>query len=256
MNAKTFLALLGRDARVARRNFIPLLLQTLLQPMLLVFIFGRVMTASGYMPLQYKSLLLPGIMALSMFLSGIQAVAMPLISEFQFSKEIEDRLLAPIEIEWVAVEKILAGMIQALVAGLVVLPSAWLVMGKGVDLRLPHPLLFAALCLLIAFLSSSLGLTLGCSIGQTQIGLMFSLVLAPMIFFGCTYYPWSALARFSFLQKAVLINPVVYSSEGLRSALVPQFPHLSIPAILGALIGFDAAFLIAGLRQFRKKAVH
>ena len=256
MNFKTFVALLARDARVARRNFVPLLLQTLLQPMLLVFIFGRVMTTSGYMPLQYKSLLLPGIMALSMFLSGIQAVAMPLISEFQFSKEIEDRLLAPIEIEWVAVEKILSGMIQALVAGLVVLPSAWLVMGKGVELRLPHPLLFAALCLLIAFLSSSVGLTLGCSIGQTQIGLMFSLVLAPMIFFGCTYYPWSALARFPALQKLVLLNPVVYSSEGLRSALVPQFPHLSVAAILVALFTFDAAFLIAGLRQFRKKAVH
>jgi ABC-2 type transport system permease protein len=256
MNAKTFLALLMRDARVARRNFLPLILQTLLQPMLLVFIFGRVMTTSGYMPLQYKSLLLPGIMALSMFLSGIQAVAMPLISEFQFSKEIEDRLLAPIEIEWVAVEKILSGMIQALVAGLVVLPSAWLVMGKGVDLRLPHPLLFAALCLLIAFLSSSVGLTLGCSIGQTQIGLMFSLVLAPMIFFGCTYYPWSALARFPVLQKLVLINPVVYSSEGLRSALVPQFPHLSVTVVLCALIAFDVVFLAVGLRQFRKKAVH
>jgi len=256
MNLKTFLALLGRDARVARRNFIPLLLQTLLQPMLLVFIFGRVMTTSGYMPLQYKSLLLPGIMALSMFLSGIQAVAMPLISEFQFSKEIEDRLLAPIEIEWVAVEKIFSGAIQGLVTGLVVLPAAWLVMGKGVDLRLPHPVLFAALCLLIAFLASAVGLTLGCSIGQTQIGLMFSLVLAPMIFFVCTYYPWSALAKFPILQKAVLVNPVVYASEGLRTALVPQFPHLPVAAIVGALVLFNLAFLAVGLRQFRKKAVH
>jgi len=255
MNFKTFLALLGRDARVARRNFIPLLLQTLLQPMLLVFIFGRVMTTSGYMPLQYKSLLLPGIMALSMFLSGIQAVAMPLISEFQFSKEIEDRLLAPIEIEWVAVEKIFSGMIQALVTGLVVLPSAWLVMGKGLDLRLPYPLLFAVLCLLIAFLASAVGLTLGCSIGQTQIGLMFSLVLAPMIFFGCTYYPWSALANFPILQKIVLVNPLVYASEGLRGTLVPQFPHLPILAVLLGLLIFDVVFLLVGLRQFRKKSV-
>jgi len=256
MNAKTFFALLMRDAHVARRNIIQLLLQTFLQPLMFVFIFGRVMTTSGYMPLQYKSLLLPGIMALSMFLSGIQAVAMPLISEFQFSKEIEDRLLAPIEIEWVAIEKILSGMIQGLIAGLVVLPAAWLVMGKGVDLRLAHPLLFVLLCLLIAFLSSALGLTLGTSIGQTQIGLMFSLVLAPMIFFGCTYYPWSALAKFPILQKAVLINPVVYASEGLRSALVPQFPHLPVAAIVAALVLFNLVFLAVGLRQFRKKAVH
>ena len=255
MNVRTFLALLARDARVARRNFIPLLLQTLLQPMLLVFIFGRVLTTSGYMPIQYKSLLLPGIMALSMLLSGIQAVAMPLIAEFQFTKEIEDRLLAPIEIEWVAVEKIVAGMLQALLAGLVVLPAAWVTMGKGVQLNLAHPALVILLCLLVALVSSAIGLTLGCSVGQTHIGLMFSLVLAPMIFFGCTYYPWSALAKFPILQKVVLLNPVVYASEGLRSALVPQFPHLSLPAILAALTVFAVVFVGFGLRQFRRKAV-
>jgi ABC-2 type transport system permease protein len=251
----TFLALLRRDVHVARRNFVPLLLQTLLQPMLLVFVFGRVLITGGFMPVEYKSMLLPGIIALSMLLSGIQAVAMPLIAEFQFTREIEDRLLAPIEIEWVAVEKIVAGLIQALVAGLVVLPSAWLLLGKGVALRLDHPVRFALLSLLIAFLSSAVGLALGCTIGQRQIGLMFSLVLAPMIFFGCTYYPWSALAKFPFLKRAVLVNPIVYASEGLRSALVPQFPHLSVTAVFAALIAFDLAFLLFGLEQFRRKAV-
>ena len=55
---------------------------------------------------------------------------MPLIAEFQ-TGEIEDRLLAPIAIEWIAAEKVLAGMIQAPLAGLVVLPCAWLAMGAG-----------------------------------------------------------------------------------------------------------------------------
>lgn len=255
MNAKTFLALLARDAHVARRNFLPLLLQTLLQPMLLVFVLGRVLTSSGMMPLAYKSMLLPGIIALSMLLAGIQAVAMPLIAEFQFTKEIEDRLLAPIEIEWVAVEKVLSGMIQALLAGLVVLPAAWLMVGRGVALQLDHPIEFLAVTLLVALLSSAVGLTLGCSIGQTQIGLMFSLVLAPMIFFGCTYYPWSALASFPVLRRVVLANPIVYASEGLRASLVPQFPHLPTLAIFGALVSFDLFFLLFGLSRFRRKAV-
>lgn len=254
MNVKTFLAMLRRDARVARRNFVPLLLQTLLQPMLFTFIFGRVMTGSGFMPPQYKSLLLPGIIAISMLLSGIQAVAMPLIAEFQFTKEIEDRLLAPMNIEWLAVEKIVAGMIQALAAGFVVLPAAWLTMGRA-PINMQHPVAFVALVLLVSFLASAIGLTLGCSVGQTQIGLMFSLVLAPMIFFGCTYYPWSALQVFPVLQKAVLINPVVYASEGFRSVLASQFPHLSKFVILGGLTTFDLFFFLFGLRQFRRKAV-
>src|SRR5438093_7903458 len=185
--------MLARDAHVARRNFVPLLLQTLLQPMLFVFIFGRVMTGSGMMPPEYKSLLLPGIIAISMVLSGIQAVAMPLVAEFQFTREIEDRLLAPMEIEWLAVEKVVAGMIQTLAAGLVVVPLAWLVMGSGVALDFGQPARFALMAVLVSCLASAIGLTLGCTVGQTQIGLMFSLVLAPMIMFGCTYYPWSAL---------------------------------------------------------------
>ena len=63
MNWKTFFAMLARDAHVARRNAIQLTLQTFLQPLLFVFIFGRVMVGSGYMPAMYKSLLLPGIIA-------------------------------------------------------------------------------------------------------------------------------------------------------------------------------------------------
>ena len=108
---------------------------------------------------------------------------------------------------------------------------------------------------LVALLSACGGLALGCSIDQTKIGLMFSMVLTPMIFFGCTYYPWSALANFPILQKVVLVNPLVYASEGLRGTLVPQFPHLSIVAVLLGLLIFDSLLLAFGLRKFRHKAV-
>jgi len=255
MNWKTFLALLARDAHVARRNVVPLLLQTFLQPMMFVFIFGRVMVSSGYMPAAYKSLLLPGIMAISMVFTGVWAVAMPLIAEFQFTREIEDRLLAPMEISWLAIEKVFFGTMQALLAGLVVIPAAWLLLRPGVELNLSSPLSFAGVTVLVALFSACGGLALGCSINQAHIGLMFSMVLTPMIFFGCTYYPWSALSHFPILQKIVLVNPLVYASEGLRGTLVPQFPHLPVIAVLVVLTIFDALFLAIGLRQFRGKAV-
>jgi ABC-2 type transport system permease protein len=255
VNLQAFLAMLGRDARVARRNFLPLLLQNLVQPMLFVFVFGRVMTTSGMMPESYKSLLLPGIIAISMLLSGLQAVAFPMIADFQFTREIEDRLLAPMEIEWVAIEKVVAGSIQALIAGGVVIPTAWLILGTGVQISFAQPLELLTLAVLVALLAAAIGLTLGCSLGQAQIGIMFSLIVGPMIFFGCTYYPWSALASFPILQKIVLLNPFVYASEGFRSALVPQFPHLSGYVVFGGLLLFNLIFFRLGLRQFRKKAI-
>ncbi len=135
MNWRTFFALLARDAHVARRNFVPLLLQTFLQPMMFVFIFGRVMVSSGYMPAAYKSLLLPGIMAISMVFTGVWAVAMPLIAEFQFTREIEDRLLAPIEISWLAIEKVIFRHAASDRRWTVVIPAAWLLLRPGVDLN-------------------------------------------------------------------------------------------------------------------------
>ena len=84
---------------------------------------------------------------------------------------------------------------------------------------------------------------------------MFGMVITPMNFFGCTYYPWSALQTFPILQKLVLLNPLVYASEGMRATLVPQFPHLSITAVLLALVFFDILLLVVGLWQFDKKAV-
>jgi ABC-2 type transport system permease protein len=255
LNWKTFFALLSRDGHVARRNLVPMLMQNLLQPLLFTFVFGRVMTTSGMMPESYKSMLLPGIMAISMVLAGVQAVAMPLIAEFQFTREIEDRLLAPIEIGWIAVEKIVAGMIQASVAGLVVVPIAWLLMGSGTNLHLGNPLQFAAVAFLVVLFSSSGGLMLGCTVGQTQIGLMFSLVLAPMMMFGCAYYPWSALSSFPILKYAVLVNPLVYASEGLRGTLAPQFPHIPTIIVIGALAVIDLGLLYLGLKRFRRKAV-
>jgi ABC-2 type transport system permease protein len=213
------------------------------------------MVSSGYMPVAYKSLLLPGIMAISMVFTGVWAVAMPLIGEFQFTREIEDRLLAPIQISWLAIEKVFFGAIQALFAGLVVIPAAWLLLRPGVELNLRSPLSFACVTVLVALFSACGGLALGCSIDQNHIGLMFSMVLTPMIFFGCTYYPWSALAHFPILQKIVLLNPLVYASEGLRGTLVPQFPHIPVIAVLIALTLFDVLFLATGLSQFRRKAV-
>jgi ABC-2 type transport system permease protein len=255
MNWKTFFAMLRRDAHVARRNVIPLILQTLLQPLLFVFVLGQVMTSSGMMDKSFKGIILPGVMALAMVFTGIQAVAMPLIAELQFTREIEDRLLAPMRIEWLAIEKILAGMLQALVSGAIVVPAAWLILGRGVGLSLDHPIWFGCVALLVALLSASGGLALGCSVGQTQIGLMFSLVLAPMMAFGCVYYPWSALQSFPILQKLVLVNPLVYASEGLRGALAPQYPHLPTTLVVGVLLLIDALLIALGLRKFFSKTV-
>jgi ABC-2 type transport system permease protein len=130
------------------------------------------------------------------------------------------------------------------------------VLRPGVQISIgSSPLTFAIVIILVAGFSACGGLALGCSINQQHIGLMFSMVMTPMIFFGCTYYPWSALKTFPILQKIVLINPLVYASEGMRATLAPQFQHLSITVVIVALLFFDILLLVLGLRQFENKSV-
>src|SRR6266508_1138393 len=130
----TFIALLHRDLRVARRELVSFLLRVALNPLMFTFIFGFVMPRMGIIQRGYTDMLLPGILGLSMTLSSMQAVSLPLVIDFGWSKEIEDRLLAPISIVGVGIEKIIVGILQAIIAGIVVLPLAWLMMGAHLNL--------------------------------------------------------------------------------------------------------------------------
>ncbi len=251
----TMLALLHRDMRVARRELKFFFLRVGMQPILFTFIFGYVMPRQGIVQEGYANLLLPGILALSMTLSGMQSVALPLVVEFGWTKEIEDRLLAPISITGVAVEKIIVGIIQAIIAGLFVLPLAWLMMGTHLNLQPTNFLWLISVALLTSWLFAAFGMVMGTIVEPQQIGLMFNVLLGPMIFFGCAYYPWAQLRVIPWFQKFVLINPLVYASEGFRAALTPQLAHMPPLLILGGLIGFCALFTFLGLRQFERRSL-
>src|SRR5437870_9027608 len=156
-----FIALLHRDLRVVRRDLQYFLLRVALQPLLFTFIFGYVMPRMGIIQRGYTEMLLPGILGLSMTLSSMQAVALPLVIDFGWSKEIEDRLLAPISIIGVGVEKIVVGIVQAIIAGAVVMPLAWLLMRVQLHLSWIDAIHFVLVALLSSWLFAAFGMVMG-----------------------------------------------------------------------------------------------
>jgi ABC-2 type transport system permease protein len=250
-----FLAMLRRDMRVARRELPFFLLRTLAQPLMLMVIFGYLLPKLGMMRAEYPATLLPGVLALSITFAAIQSIALPMVAQFGFSREIEDRLLAPIPIRLVAAELVVAATIQGLLAGLVVLPAARLIMGPIDGLSMANVGVIIAMTTLGAATFSAFGLFLGCAIQPQQIGLLFSIIVGPMIFFGCTYYPWTSLDAVPFMKYAVLLNPLVYVAEGMRAALTPQVPHMHPVVSAGALIVLLGVFWTLGLRGFYRRAI-
>jgi len=104
-----FSALLLRDLTVLKKGLGIFILRTLIQPFLLVFVFLYVFPkigqgigggggASGES--SFATVLVAGVVALSIMFQGIQAVALPLANEFGYTKEIEDRVLAHCLYRW------------------------------------------------------------------------------------------------------------------------------------------------------------
>jgi ABC-2 type transport system permease protein len=253
---RTFLALLRRDLLVAARNAAMLLIATLTQPILVVLVFGNILPRLGLVADEFRTVMVPGLMSITMLMAGVQGVLMPLSADLAGTREVDERLLAPITVFGVAVEKVVAGAIHSALAGLIALPAMMLLMHQvsGVDVR-PD---FAALLPLVAacgLLSAAFGLALGTRVQPRFAGLLFAVVLGPLMLFGCAYYPYAALEVLGPVQYVFLLNPLVFMSEAMRLAVTPEVRHMPLALVLAGLLFYGALFLGAGARAFERRTI-
>jgi len=264
----TLAALLLRDLVVLKKHFGEFVVRTLIQPFLLCFVFLFVFPKIGQgigghgtaAESAFATVLVPGVVGLSIMFQGVQSIALSMAQEFGFTREIEDRVQAPCPIWLVAVEKVLSGTVQGLISAAIVLPIASVVHAPGVEANISlHWWIVLTLVPLSCVAMGSLGLVLGTSFEARNIGLMFGFVILPITFLGGTYYQWTRLSPvkiggWHWLQTIVLINPLIYLNEGMRAAFTGA-PHMHLYVIYPVLVGFCALFLSVGLHNFRRKVL-
>jgi ABC-2 type transport system permease protein len=146
--SRAFFGLMQRDMRVLSREIVPFLIRVAMNPLLFLFVFTYVMPhMSGGARMSpvaglaaaggsggFGTVLLPGLMAVAIMFSGIAAVALPLAQEFGVTREIDDRVMCPLPIGAVAIEKIVFSGIQSLFAAAVVFPLAYYIPSACVEL--------------------------------------------------------------------------------------------------------------------------
>lgn len=259
--ARAFWGLILRDARVLVREVVGFLLRTVMNPLLFTFVFTYVLPKTGgaFAPSggtqTFATVLVPGLVAVAIFFQGIAAVALPLATELGGTREIEDRVMAPLPVTLVGVEKVVWSAVQSVVAAAVVFPLVLVIPAEKVSVSVVSWPALIAVVLLASLVAGFLGLLLGTIVKPRQIGLIFSLVVVPVTFLGCVYYPWERLHEIRWLQVVTLVNPLVYVSEGLRAALTPGVSHMSTPAFFAALIALTAILGVAGTRAFRRRVI-
>lgn len=251
---RSFFSVLRRDMVVTGRELPIFLAQVILQPLGLLFIFGRVLGSIGLTTPGYAHLLFPGIVALTVTLTGIQSTALPLVLEFSFSREIEDRLLAPLPTWAVALEKMLFASMRALLAALVMFPVGIWVLGS-IPWHAGAFGLVAIVMILGALAGSAIGLTLGTLVPPNRIQIMFALILTPMLFTGCSQYPWPSLSHLRWFQVVTAFNPMTYASEGMRAALTPSVHHMRPWICVLGLFASVVIFTAIGIRGFLRRAI-
>src|ERR1700733_12934415 len=235
---KTFAAMMAREFRVLGRNAPSTFIRAVMQPLLFAFVFAYVLpkigsgfgsAGAGSSGITFSTILVPGLMGSMFLMQGMFGTTMPLVMEFSWQRTIEDRALAPVPIRVLAIQKITAGAIQAFIGAAIVFPVVYWVHAPGQG---PH-----------------IDVTSWFLLGAVMV---FSSTLTAL---GCVYYPWSALHVIRWLQILVLINPMVYMTEGLRAALTPSIGHMPLWAIMLALVGGTAVFGYLGIRSFRNRVV-
>ena len=261
---RAFAGLLLRDIFVLRRELFPFVIRVCMNPLLFLFVFtyvmphmngGAALNPTAAAGMNFGTVLLPGLMAVAIMFSGIAAVALPLAQEFGVTREIDDRVMCPLPVAGVAIEKICFSALQSIIAAAIVFPLAYFIPSVPVVAHVSSWPVLILVLLLASLTSGALGLVIGTSVRPQQIGLIFGVVVVPITFLGCVYYPWAALGRLRWLQIGVLINPIVYMSEGLRAALTPALPHMPEWLVLSMLLLFLALLTAIGIRGFRRRVI-
>ncbi len=255
-----FKALFVRDLVVLRKSLKEFLPRTLLQPFLLVFVFtyvfpkiGQSVGGSGAGAAEFSTRLVAGVIGLAIMFQGIQSVALPMVQEFGYTREIEDRVLAPLPVSFVAVQKAVTGAFNGMFAALLVFPIAAIVPATPVHLDINWPVLLT-LTPLACYMCGALGLTFGTRFDPRTVPLLFGIIVIPITFLGAIYYPWQSLEPIRWLQILVLANPLVYMCEGFRAALTNS-PHMSLLVVYPVMLAWSALFTWLGINGFRRRVV-
>jgi len=255
-----FRALLMRDLTVLDKDLKEFLANTLLQPTLVAFMFAFVFPRIGQgvggtgNAGRFSTVRLGGLVAQSIAFQGLFRVALPLARELDITNELEDRVLAPAPISVIAMEKIVAGALQNLFAGLIVFPIAAFLPSTPIYLR-AHWGTLIPVTVLSCYASAALGLTIGTHLAARLVPVLVGFIALPLGFFGAIFYTWDALTPIGWLKAVVLLNPLVYMSEGFRAALSVGVVHMPLPVVYAALVASCVLFTVLGVSGFKRRVL-
>ena len=218
----------------------------LVQPLLYLFVLGAGIGASSRMGGgDYRRFIFPGTVGLSLLFSAtFAAITIVFDRQIGFFKAV---LVAPVPRSAIAIGKIVAGALQSLAQGLILLPFAPL---AGVPLNLAEGVEMVGAMVLAALTFSTIGVAFACRFTSTTVfPIVSNAVLLPMFFLSGGLYPLQAAP--GWMQVAAHLDPVAYAIDLMRGSVLGIF-FFPVPLSLGALALTIAILVWAAVRVFNR----
>jgi len=224
------------------------LVTTIMMPLLWLGVIGSAFNKAFQMPFggDFLSFLTPGILVMTMvFTSTVSGITTVFDREFGFLKEM---LVAPIKRESILIGKMLGGVTQSMLQGVLIVSLAILmgVQFKGIA-AIPGMIL-TMLLVSIAFVS--FGLALASKMTSMEgFQMVMSFLIQPMIFLSGAFYPTKMLP--TWLKVGVRLNPLTYGVDAMRYFAI-GFHEFNVAMDLIILTALSVVLILIGGHLFRK----
>ncbi|MFZ2455058.1 MAG: ABC transporter permease [Candidatus Altiarchaeia archaeon] len=210
---------------------------------------GSAVSISG---VNYQTFIFPGVLIQSILFSSIFfGVYIVWDKKIDFLKEV---LVSPLSRTAIFMGKVAGGATDTLIqiVILLIVGYAFAYMGLMPGIRLdPVNLMISMVFILITIVAAvSIGLIMGSQMESPEgFQLVSSFVIFPMFFLSGAFFPIDNLP--AYLSPFVYINPVTYSVDGIRAALIGTsvFP---MALDLAVITVFAAAMIVVGTHAFKK----
>ncbi len=230
------------------------LIDSLIIPVVFIIIGGYILPSMG-MPADYGSFMVVSSTMMMAYSSTAWRGAGPLIADLESDKSITYELTLPIP-SWLVFVKVAFGFaIHAALLNLLTIPVGKLVLGSHFDLSnfsvIKFLLMYPIAILSFAFFSATIAFWVN---NSHDFGRFWLRIGSQLFFFSGMQFSWAVLLKaWPTLAYIDLANPLLYTFEGFRTAVLGQEGNINFWICLSMLLLWILLFGILGTKLFKKK---
>lgn len=177
------------------------------------------------------------------------------VADLEDDKLINYYLTLPIPSWLILVKHIVSFACKATPLALLVLPLSKLVLWYRLDLVNFSIMKFALIFISINILTGSISLFAASLVkDKNHIGGIWPRIMFPLWFFGGSQFSWYTIHAFSpAFGYGLLLNPLIYATEGVRVAVLGQAGYLPFWLCLGIIWVFTLLFTTISIWRLKKR---